>query len=116
MRDEGERFESAATALRMPLAVVVMFVGLLVVALASWVSSAFGAARGDKPTVVLVLGAFAGSSSWNGIAARLVADGYPVVAVANPLRCVKSDAAYVGDVVSSIRGPVVLVGTRTAAT
>lgn len=41
---------------------------------------------------------------------RLAKDGYRVVAVANPLRSVKSDADYVGAVLSSIPGPVVLVG------
>lgn len=63
-----------------------------------------------KPTVVLVHGAFADSSSWNGVASRLVAKGYPVVAVANPLRGVQSDAKYVAEVIDSIPGPVILVG------
>lgn len=68
------------------------------------------AAPAPKPTIVLVHGAFADSSSWNGVAARLLARGYPVVAVANPLRGVKSDAAYLDGVVAAIDGPVVLVG------
>ena len=63
-----------------------------------------------KPTIVLVHGAFAESSSWNGVIDILSHDGYPVVAAANPLRGVASDAAYVKTVVDSIRGPVVLVG------
>lgn len=70
-----------------------------------------GAARAaDKPTVVLVHGAFAGSSSWNPVARRLLRDGYPVVAAANPLRGVKVDAAYVAHLIRTIPGPVVLVG------
>jgi len=64
----------------------------------------------DKPTVVLVHGAFADGSSWNGVVERLQKDGFTVVAPANPLRSVKGDAAYVADVVKSINGPVVLVG------
>jgi pimeloyl-ACP methyl ester carboxylesterase len=64
----------------------------------------------SKPTVVLVHGAFAGSSSWNNVVAKLLAEGYPVVAVANPLRGVKSDASYVASLLDSISGPVVLVG------
>lgn len=68
------------------------------------------AAQSAKPTIVLVHGAFAGSSSWNGVVAELVADGYPVVAAANPLRGVKDDAAVVSSIVGSIKGPVVLVG------
>jgi pimeloyl-ACP methyl ester carboxylesterase len=62
------------------------------------------------PTVVLVHGAFADSSSWNGVIDRLGADGLPVVAVANPLRGVASDAAYVAAHLAAIDGPVVLVG------
>jgi pimeloyl-ACP methyl ester carboxylesterase len=63
-----------------------------------------------KPTIVLVHGAFAESSSWNGVASRLQARGYHVVAAANPLRGVGSDAAHVEAVLHSISGPVVLVG------
>jgi pimeloyl-ACP methyl ester carboxylesterase len=66
--------------------------------------------QSTKPTIILVHGAFAESSSWNGVVSELLADGYPVVAAANPLRGVKSDAAYVSSIVSSIKGPVVLVG------
>lgn len=63
-----------------------------------------------RPTVVLVHGAFAESSSWNGVAARLLDQGYPVIAAANPLRSLKSDADHIASVVDSIQGPVVLVG------
>lgn len=66
--------------------------------------------KGAKPTVVLVHGAFADSSSWNGVIKELKEDGYPVVAAANPLRGVSSDAASVKSVLASIKGPVVLVG------
>jgi pimeloyl-ACP methyl ester carboxylesterase len=68
------------------------------------------AAQGSKPTIVLVHGAFAESSSWNGVVAELLAEGYPVVAAANPLRGVKNDADYVATIVRAIKGPVVLVG------
>jgi pimeloyl-ACP methyl ester carboxylesterase len=63
-----------------------------------------------KPTIVLVHGAFAGSSSWNGVIADLATDGYKVIAAANPLRGVKSDSAYLSSLLGSIEGPVVLVG------
>lgn len=63
-----------------------------------------------KPTIVLVHGAFAGSSSWNAVIADLVKDGYKVIAAANPLRSVKGDAEYVAELVASVPGPVVLVG------
>lgn len=70
-------------------------------------SAAFAA---EKPTVVLVHGAFAESSSWNGVAANLQQQGYPVVAVANPLRSLTADADYVASLVKQTSGPVVLVG------
>ena len=63
-----------------------------------------------KPTVVLVHGAFADSSSWNGVVKILEKDGYPVIAAANPLRSVKGDAQSVADVLASVKTPVVLVG------
>jgi pimeloyl-ACP methyl ester carboxylesterase len=72
--------------------------------------SAAHAAEPAKPTVVLVHGAFADSSSWNGVVADLTRDGYAVVAAANPLRGVASDAAAVRTVINSIPGPVILVG------
>jgi pimeloyl-ACP methyl ester carboxylesterase len=63
-----------------------------------------------KPTIVLVHGAFAESSSWNGVIDSLLGAGHPVIAAANPLRGLISDAAAVGDVVRAVEGPVVLVG------
>src|SRR3712207_4665089 len=63
-----------------------------------------------KPTVVLVHGAFADSSSWNGVITRLRRDGYPVIGVANPLRALHSDAEYLRDVLDSVDGPIVLAG------
>jgi pimeloyl-ACP methyl ester carboxylesterase len=62
------------------------------------------------PTIVLVHGAFAESASWNGVIDPLLAQGHRVISAANPLRGPASDAAAVSDLVSSIEGPVVLVG------
>ncbi|MFF6815591.1 alpha/beta fold hydrolase [Streptomyces sp. NPDC012403] len=67
-------------------------------------------AQGAKPTVVLVHGAFADSTSWNDVIRRLRHDGYPVVAVANPLRSLSGDSAYLKDVLAGIEGPIVLAG------
>ncbi|MGW2842651.1 alpha/beta fold hydrolase [Streptomyces sp. NPDC001493] len=64
----------------------------------------------DKPTVVLVHGAWADSSSWSSVIERLRKDGYPVRALANPLQGLTSDTAYVSSYLSTIKGPVVLVG------
>ncbi|MZE69652.1 alpha/beta hydrolase [Streptomyces sp. SID5789] len=64
----------------------------------------------QKPTVVLVHGAFADSSSWNGVVEELRSDDHTVVAAANPLRGLTADADYVRQLVASIDGPVVLAG------
>ena len=61
-------------------------------------------------TVVLVHGAFADSSSWAGVIERLHAKGVQVVAVANPLRGISIDSAYVASVFQQISGPVLAVG------
>ena len=63
-----------------------------------------------KPTVILVHGAFAESSSWNDVIDVLVADGYTAIAAANPLRGIGPDASQASDLVLSVEGPVVLVG------
>jgi pimeloyl-ACP methyl ester carboxylesterase len=65
---------------------------------------------GVKPTIVLVHGAFADGSSWNGVIERLQQQGYTVVAPANPLRGVGTDSAYTASVLSQIDGPVLLAG------
>ena len=64
----------------------------------------------QKPTVVLVHGAFAESASWSGVVKQLQDQSIDVVAVANPLRSLPGDAAYVRDIIATITGPVVLVG------
>lgn len=77
---------------------------------ASLLVGANASAQAEKPTVVLVHGAFADASSWNGVVQILEKDGYPVVAAANPLRGVKSDATSISNLIASIAHPVVLVG------
>jgi pimeloyl-ACP methyl ester carboxylesterase len=61
------------------------------------------------PTIVLIHGAFADSSSWDQVIEPLESAGHTVIGAANPLRHVASDAEAVSDVVRSIEGPVVLV-------
>lgn len=73
-------------------------------------ATAAAMAAAPQPTIVLVHGAFAGSSSWNGVVAELAQQGYPVIAAANPLRGVASDGANVAALARSVSGPVVLVG------
>lgn len=64
----------------------------------------------QQPTVALVHGAFAESASWNTVIEHLQARGIDAIAIANPLRSVADDAAYVRDVISAIGAPVLLVG------
>jgi pimeloyl-ACP methyl ester carboxylesterase len=63
-----------------------------------------------KPTIILAHGAYADSSSWNGVIEPLTADGHRVIAWANPLRSIVTDAAALSDLIHSIKGPVLLVG------
>jgi pimeloyl-ACP methyl ester carboxylesterase len=60
------------------------------------------------PTIVLVHGAFADSSSWDAVIDPLASADHPVIAAANPLRGLAADAEAVSDVVRSIDGPIVL--------
>jgi len=65
--------------------------------------------NGNAPTVVLVHGAFADGSSWNGVIERLQAKGVAVTAPANPLRGVTVDSAYIAGVFEETPGPVLAV-------
>ncbi|MEK8104014.1 alpha/beta hydrolase [Micromonospora sp. M12] len=58
--------------------------------------------------MVLVHGAFADASGWSDVATRLIRAGYPVLAPANPLRGVSTDAAYLASVLATLGGPIVL--------
>ena len=61
-------------------------------------------------TVVLVHGAFADASGWNGVIERLQADGVQVTAPPNPLRGISIDSAYIASFLDQIPGPVLAVG------
>lgn len=73
-------------------------------------STAHWAPGKAKPTVVLVHGAWADGSSWNGVVTRLQRLGYPTVVLANPLRGLLIDANYIRDYLNTLTGPIVLVG------
>ena len=77
---------------------------------ASDTNDASRATSAAKPTIVLVHGGWADSSGWNGEITRLHKLGYNVIAPANPLRGLSSDAAYIRSVLHTIDGPIVLVG------
>lgn len=98
------------------LALVMLFLTLLLLGTSPGSSHPIGAApappgnHGTKPTVVLVHGAWADSSSWSGVIPLLQRQGYPVLAPPNPLRSLSGDAAYLRDFLSTVSGPIVLVG------
>jgi len=62
------------------------------------------------PTVVLVHGAFADASSWNGVIPLLQEKGVSVTAPPNPLRGIAHDSAYIASVFAQIEGPVLAAG------
>jgi pimeloyl-ACP methyl ester carboxylesterase len=64
----------------------------------------------QRPTIVLVHGAWADSSSWRGEISTLQAAGFPVRAVGNPLENLTTDAEFVAGFLKAIPGPIVLVG------
>jgi len=63
-----------------------------------------------SPTVVLVHGAYADASSWNGVIERLQEAGVKVTAPANPLRGISIDSDYISSYIRQIPGPVLAVG------
>lgn len=73
-------------------------------------SPAADALPAGQVTIVMVHGAWADPSSWDGEVAALQRDGYRAQAVVNPLRNLITDAESVASVVNTIDGPVVLVG------
>ena len=75
-----------------------------------WPARVASSGPAGKPTIVLVHGAFADASGWSAEVTRLRRLGYPVIAPANPLRGLTSDADYIRSVLATITGPIVLVG------
>jgi pimeloyl-ACP methyl ester carboxylesterase len=69
-----------------------------------------GHRAGVKPSVVLVHGAWADSGSWDRVIRRLQAHGFTVYAPPNPLQGLSNDTATIASFLSSITGPIVLVG------
>lgn len=60
--------------------------------------------------IVVVHGAFADGSGWRGVYDILVAKGYHVSVVQNPLTSMEDDVAAVNVVLAKLEGPVILVG------
>jgi pimeloyl-ACP methyl ester carboxylesterase len=64
---------------------------------------------GDRPTIVLVHGAWADGSGWQGVIPLLQRAGYHVVAVQNALTSFADDVATTARVIDAQPGPVVVV-------
>src|SRR5690606_15280924 len=62
----------------------------------------------NRPTIVLVHGAFADASGWAGVIERLNSAGYEAIAPANPLRSTSGDAAYIKSILEKTPGPLVV--------
>lgn len=95
---------------RVALSLTLVLALLAVPFAAGTAASSPDTASGPKPTIVLVHGAWADSSGWNASHKKLQEKGYTALAVANPLRSLHGDAAYLSSVLDSITGPIVLVG------
>jgi pimeloyl-ACP methyl ester carboxylesterase len=64
----------------------------------------------QKATIVLIHGAWADASSFDGVIRDLQKAGYTVYAPPNELRGLASDAQVVSTFLKTIKGPVILVG------
>jgi len=64
----------------------------------------------ERPTIVLVHGAFADASSWRHVIRLLQDDGHPVIAVQNHLASLADDVATTKRAIAGVHGPVVAVG------
>jgi pimeloyl-ACP methyl ester carboxylesterase len=108
---QGMRFSRMRIML---IAVVLAVAGLLVsasqIAPAGATTFHAGDGGGPKPTIVLEHGAWADASGWTGEIQLLQADGYTVYAPPNPLRGLANDSATLAGFLSTIPGPIVLVG------
>lgn len=98
---------------RLPLALVAAALAALVLFATTGAASAHPKPHppAAKPTIVLVHGAWADSSSWDAVTAQLQRDGYTVLAPPNPLRGLFADSAYLSAYLAQrTTGPVLLVG------
>jgi pimeloyl-ACP methyl ester carboxylesterase len=100
--------------MRIMLIAMVLAVGGLLVSASQFApagaTTSHAASGRSKPTIVLEHGAWADASSWAGEIQLLQADGYTVYAPPNPLRGLANDSATLADFLSTISGPIVLVG------
>jgi pimeloyl-ACP methyl ester carboxylesterase len=106
----SQKIASRRPSLRIIVTVLLAAAALLVPVSATARTHGHHPAPGPKPTIVLVHGAWADSSSWSGVITPLQRQGYTVLAAPNPLRGLASDSAYVRDFLATVPGPIILVG------
>src|SRR5712691_11234049 len=91
-----------------------LLVGLLLIGatIGTRITPTFAAAKkpADRPSIVLVHGAFADGSGWSDVIRILQKKGYNVTAVQNPLSSYAEDMATTKRLVDAQPGSVVLVG------
>ena len=102
--------DRVTTRRRLSTVAVAVLLALVAILLPGRFAAANTAGHEPKPTVVLVHGAWADGSSWNAVVQRLQRAGYPVRVPPNPLRGLSLDSATISSFLSTIAGPVVLVG------
>jgi pimeloyl-ACP methyl ester carboxylesterase len=99
------------SALRKLIVLLCLVLGLSFITTASAEAGAGAAPRPTpRPTVVFVHGAFADASGWSESITDLQKLGYPVYAPPNQLRSLSGDSAHLRSFLSTIAGPIVLVG------
>lgn len=64
----------------------------------------------NKPSIVLVHGAFANASGWEPVISLLLKEGYYVTAVENPLHSLEGDVANTRRTIQAQTGPTIVVG------
>ena len=88
---------------------VLAFILACVAATWSAAAPAASAAAHERPTIVLVHGAFSGPSAWDRVVSGLHKDGYDTVTPALGLHGVSSDVTIVRSTLDAIAGPKILV-------
>lgn len=92
-----------------PLAVAVAFAGTTLDAQPASPAPASRSAPTDKPSIVLVHGAFADASGWDAVIRILQAKGYEVSAVQNPLSSYEADIETTRRLIDAQPGPTIVV-------
>ena len=64
----------------------------------------------NKPTIVLVHGAWADATGFDAEIRALQREGFRAIGFANPLRDLASDSTYLAEFLRTLTGPIVLVG------